>query len=72
MANVAHMHNFEPMGAREAAAELGVSVRRVQQLIDAGDLPGKKLPGKTGSYVLDPADVARYREERDEQAKASA
>lgn len=64
MSNVAHMHNFEPMGAREAASELGVSVRRVQQLIDAGELPGKKLPGLTGAYVLDPADVAQYRRGR--------
>lgn len=62
------MHNYEPLSTRQAADVLGLSVRRVQQLIDAGDLPGKKLPGLTGSYVLDRRDVETYRDSREKTA----
>lgn len=66
------MSNYEPMSSTEAAEELGVSARRVLYLIQSGRLRAKKMPGLTGAYLLDPADVERYRKQRDEQARASA
>ena len=46
------------IGARDAAAELGVSHRRVLQLILGGRLPAQKI-GK--SYVVNRADLVKVR-----------
>lgn len=42
----------------EAARTLGVSVRTVHRMVNAGTLtPTMKLPGSTGAYLLDSAEV---------------
>ncbi len=44
-----------------AAAELGVSLRRVQQLITAGRLPAARLGG---NYVIQRKDLAKVRDRK--------
>ena len=69
MSYVVHMHNIEgPIGSGQAAEILDVSIRRVQQLIESGALKATKLPGRTGSYVLDVAAVRKLRAERADAA----
>lgn len=47
--------------AREAADLLGVTPRRVLQLIASGALtPRRKLPGTTGAYLIATTEVERY------------
>lgn len=38
--------------------------RSIQRMIQRGELPAEKLPGVTGSYVLNHADVMRKVAER--------
>lgn len=45
------------ISAAEAAQILHISVRAVQHRIAAGSLPAQKLPGKTGAYILNRAEV---------------
>lgn len=46
------------MTVREAATQLGVTVRRVLQLVDAGTIRGVQLNPRL--WILDKSDVARY------------
>lgn len=47
------------LGTTEAAERLGVSVRTVHRLVARGNLtPAGKLPGDTGAYLFDAADIA--------------
>lgn len=49
----------------EAAATLQVDRRTVRRLIEEGALsPTMKLPGKTGAYLFDRADVEALKESR--------
>jgi predicted DNA-binding transcriptional regulator AlpA len=71
------MHNSaNVLNVVETAQKLGIGRRAVVDLIRTHQLPAKKLPGRTGAYVLAPEDVEAYREanlgDDDEQAKASA
>ncbi|WP_200170783.1 excisionase family DNA-binding protein [Tomitella cavernea] len=43
--------------AKEAASRLGVTRRAVIAAVERGTLRAKKLPGRTGAYLFDPADV---------------
>ena len=53
------MPNFDTqVTTTQAADALGTSRRQVIRLVDAGRLvPLAKLPGRTGAYLFDPADV---------------
>jgi len=59
----------------EAAAMLGVSVRTVHRKIEEGRLtPAKKLPGPTGAYLFNRADVealAQQRRDAEQRRRAS-
>lgn len=46
------------VGVKEVAAQLGVSERRVRQLIDAGDLPARRVAGR---LLVDEAGIPRSR-----------
>jgi excisionase family DNA binding protein len=46
------------IGTREAAARLGVSLRRVQQMIEEGTLPAEKV-GR--DHVIRPEDLDRVK-----------
>ncbi|MGW0052089.1 helix-turn-helix domain-containing protein [Nocardia nova] len=56
------------LGVVEVAEMLGIGRRAVVDLIRTHQLPAKKLPGRTGAYVLTPEDVETYRKARDEKA----
>lgn len=63
------MPNDAPLiSTREAAALLRLSRRDVIRLINQGDLSAEKLPGKTGSYVLQRGEVLQFRDRRDDEA----
>jgi len=71
------MRNFVDMSdnrviinAAEAAEILGIATRTVLNRITAGTLEADKLPGKTGSYVLDRAYVERVRDAEADKASA--
>jgi len=52
------MHNFDLLTTTEVAEVLGVSRQAVLQRVEAGTLaPVTKLPGKTGTYLFEPADI---------------
>ena len=44
----------------EAATILGVSRRIVQRRILDGEITARKLPGRTGAYIIDRAELTRY------------
>ena len=59
------------LAPRDAAARLGVTTARVQQLAREGKL--RELRDSAGRRLFRPADVARLlRERREERAKTSA
>jgi len=46
------------IGSTETARRLGCDVRTVHRMVRAGRLtPRQKLPGRTGSYIFDAADI---------------
>ena len=52
------MPNTTHLTTAQAAEALGVSVRTVHRMVAAGTLtPTMKLPGTTGAYLLDAAEV---------------
>lgn len=56
--------------APEAAAIVGVTATSICRYIKAGQLRAvDKMPGASGAWILDPAEVLRFKRER--QAKAS-
>jgi excisionase family DNA binding protein len=44
----------------EVAEMLDLTPRQVARLAACGDIPAFKLPGKTGSYLFNEADVRSY------------
>ncbi|MBF4613259.1 helix-turn-helix domain-containing protein [Curtobacterium sp. VKM Ac-1376] len=52
------MSTLDYMTTSQVAQVLGVSRQAVLQRVEAGSLkPAHKLPGQTGTYLFDPADV---------------
>lgn len=46
--------------AREVVTQRGVSHRTLLRMIDASEIePAQKLPGDTGAYLFEPAEVDR-------------
>lgn len=58
------MPNFEAIGIRDAVAILNRPKRTVIHWVTTGQLPAQKLPGLTGAYVFDRAEVERFAETR--------
>ena len=55
VSKLGHMNNLT---SAQVAERLGVSVKTVHRMVLAEDLrPAAKLPGRTGAYLFDPADV---------------
>lgn len=48
------------MTVAEAAGIIGITPRAVAKAIQAGRIPARKLPGRTGAYLLDPAEVHAF------------
>ncbi|WP_420622438.1 helix-turn-helix domain-containing protein [Candidatus Poriferisodalis sp.] len=57
---------MEPVGVAETAAQLGVSPRRVHQMVAAGQLGGHRI-GR--SWVLDRAEIQRFARARPESGR---
>lgn len=51
------MPKLDVLPTSEAARILGLDVRTVHRMIKRGTLPAHKLPGRTGSYVINRTDV---------------
>lgn len=51
------------LSAAEVARQMGCSPSTVLRRITRGELPATKLPGRTGSYVIDAEDLERYRDQ---------
>jgi excisionase family DNA binding protein len=49
--------NDDLITAAEAAARLGVPKRTLLRWAKVGLVPAVKLPGRTGAYLFDPADI---------------
>lgn len=65
------MPKTPPLSVREAAAQKSTPKRTIQAAITRGDLKAHKLPGLTGSYLIDQRDLDKWAAGR-EQAEASA
>lgn len=68
-----HVPKTEPLiGTHQASKILSVNVRTVHRMIDDGRLvPAAKVPGQTGAYMFDPADVERLAETRRNSERAA-
>ena len=51
------------IGTAEAARILSVDRATITRWYLSGKLPGQKLPGQTGAYVFDLADVEKLRDD---------
>jgi hypothetical protein len=49
----------KPLGLKQAAAELGLGVQRLSELIRAGEVVAFRPGGDKGRYQIDPEEVAR-------------
>ncbi len=45
------------LSAAQVAEMLGKSLRTVQRMAEAGDLPAEKMPGQTGAWLFDAATI---------------
>lgn len=60
------MPNTDHLTTAQAAEALGVSVRTVHRMVSAGTLtPTMKLPGTTGAYLLDAAEVENVKRNKE-------
>lgn len=65
MPYVRHVPKNPPIPTAEVARILRVDVRTVHRMADDGRLtPILKIPGRTGPYLFDPAEVEAYRNQR--------
>ena len=51
------MSGIPPLSVSQAASLYNVPKRTVQYAITKGDLAAYKLPGRTGAYLIAPADM---------------
>lgn len=58
------MTQAELISTSAAAAALGLDRRTVLRLIERGELPAEKLPGRTAPYVLERSRVEALVEKR--------
>lgn len=52
------------LSTRETASRLGLTRYSLYRLVKAGAIAPTKLPGQTGAYVFEPAEVERVAAER--------
>lgn len=68
-----HMPLEDYMDTTQAAAELGVSVRRIQQMIDEGQIEGAiQIPPqpRRGSWYIPQVEIERLKRKRNEQRQS--
>jgi len=55
MCNSRHVTKRPPLLTADVAERLGKSIKTVQRMAEAGEIPGaRKLPGQTGAWYFDP------------------
>ena len=61
------MPTFDYLSTREAAQRLGLSTRSIVRLVDLGRMyPAARInTGRRGTFVFDPEEVERVREQRE-------
>lgn len=64
------MPKIQPLSAAEAARSAGIPKRTLIAAITRGELKAHKLPGVTGSYLIDPRDLEKYVTKREARASA--
>ena len=58
LVQVSKLGHMDNLTSAQVAERLGVSVKTVHRMVLAEDLrPAAKLPGRTGAYLFDPADI---------------
>ncbi len=70
------MRNFAPtegnlLTTAQVAELTGWSVTSINRWASDGRLPSRKLPGRTGARMFDPAVVEMYRRQRDGAGRAA-
>ena len=61
--------SLELLTSGQVAASLGLHLRKIQRLAEAGDLAyALQLPGRAGRYLFRPEDVEAFRRSRLEAA----
>lgn len=63
------MRNFTPpeghfLTTAQVAERTGWSVTSINRWALSGELPARKLPGRTGAYLFDPAVVETFQRQR--------
>lgn len=64
------MPKSPPLSTTEAAAESGIPKRTVIAAINRGELPANKLPGLTGSFLIERRDFDKWLARRERKASA--
>jgi excisionase family DNA binding protein len=59
------MPKTPPLSVAEASAQKDIPKRTVQAAITRGDLPAHKLPGLTGSYLINQRDLDKWAARRE-------
>lgn len=59
-----------PLSVAEAAEEIGEPKRTVQWAIQQGHLKAHKMPGRTGAYLINRADLNRWLAKREARESA--
>lgn len=59
-----------PLSVAQAARDHSIPKRTLQHAITAGHLKAHKLPGATGAYLIDPADLTDWLAGRTTKATA--
>lgn len=60
MSNLRDVTNRTLLSVSEVAARHNLAKRTVQYAIARGHLKAQKLPGTTGAYIIDAADLTRW------------
>lgn len=68
VSNLHHVTHPPFISVSQAATDNGVPKRTIQYAIAKGELRAVKLPGLTGAYLIDPADLQRWLAARSTEA----
>lgn len=59
-----------PLSVTEASTQNEIPKRTIQAAITRGELRAHKMPGATGAYLIQPADLDRWLAKREAKANA--
>lgn len=64
VSNLATVMDTPPLSVTQAAVQSGLAKRTVQYAIANGLLRAHKMPGRTGAYLISPADLTAWLDRR--------